>query len=95
MTGGYEIDMNVDIISKWMIESEMNNAPIPDEMIEMVNKKIVEAASDGKTSVLVNFESTKRKRLVLYSLACQLEIAGYTVTKMFGDSSLGALLIEW
>ncbi len=95
MTGGCEIDMSVEIIPKWTIESEMNNAPIPDETIEMVNKRIVEAANDGKTSVLVNFESTKQKRLTLYSLACQLEIAGYTVTKMFGNSSLGALLIEW
>lgn len=87
--------MNVKIIPKCVIESRMNNAPIPDEVIKMVNGKIVKAASDGKTSVLVNFESTKWKQLVLYSLACQLEVAGYTVTKMSGNSSLVDFLIEW
>lgn len=87
--------MSKAIISRAIIQDRMRHAPIPSEVIEMVNKQIIKASDDGQTSTSIYLEDTNLSQCSRYSLACRFSDAGYTVTKMVGNGSLASLLIEW
>lgn len=89
------MDMSKAIISRAIIHDRMRHAPIPSEVIEMVNKQIIKASDDGLTSTPIYLGDTSLSQRTIYALVCRFSDAGYTVTKMFSNGSIDSLLIKW
>ena len=87
--------MSKAIISRAIIHDRMRHAPIPSEVIEMVNKQIIKASDDGLTSTPIYLGDTSLSQRTIYALVCRFSDAGYTVTKMFSNGSIDSLLIKW
>lgn len=65
-----------------------------DELIELVNKKINEAANFGKriTTISINEGLTQKNYLLLEE---KIHAAGYTVFNEYANGSIFRLSIEW
>lgn len=89
------MDMSKAILPKDVILDQMYNVPIPSEVIEIVNKKIIEAIRNGEDNVYISFANIGLDQRIVLSLERQLVNANYTVEKAYNIYMIIGMWIRW